>query len=187
MKINNECVVALTWELKDTLGGMLDVLDTPTEFLVGSNDLLEAIQRALQGRMPGARIDLHLEPEDAFGDYDERLVFLERRSDFPADLGEGTTLDAEQLATFQSGDKSASPTYVVTEVYPEHVVLDGNHPLAGIGLQLSLKVESVRRATQEELALGTCGNTFFRLPTQDEAIRPMPRGETVAPSSTQLH
>ncbi len=187
MKINNECVVALTWELKDTLGGMLDLLDTPTEFMVGSNDLLEAIQRALQGRMPGAKIDLHLEPEDAFGDYDERLVFLEPRSNFPVDLNEGATLDAEQLAAFQSGDKTASPTYTVTEIYPEHVVLDGNHPLAGIGLRLSLKVETVRRATQEELALGTCGNTFFMLAARDEPSGPVLVDVTVAPSRPKPH
>ena len=33
----------------------------------------------------------------------------------------------------------------VTEVYPSHVVLDGNHPLAGIALRLDLTVRDVRR------------------------------------------
>jgi hypothetical protein len=37
-----QCVVALTWTLKDTLGEELDVLDEPVEFLVGGNDLLPA-------------------------------------------------------------------------------------------------------------------------------------------------
>ena len=29
--------------------------------------------------------------------------------------------------------------YTVTEVYPEHVVLDGNHPLAGMALRLACR------------------------------------------------
>ena len=51
--------------------------------------------------------------------------------------------------------------YTVTEIYPEHVVLDGNHPLAGIAIRLHLKVESVREATEEEIGRGSTGTGFF--------------------------
>jgi len=37
MDITEQCVVALTWTLKDTLGEVLDVLDDPVEFLVGGD------------------------------------------------------------------------------------------------------------------------------------------------------
>ena len=47
--------------------------------------------------------------------------------------------------------------YTVTEVYPSHVVLDGNHPLAGMALRLQLKVRGVREATQDEVGAGTLG------------------------------
>ena len=187
MKISNGCVVALTWELKDTLGGTLDLLTVPTDFLVGSNDLLDAIQRALQGRTAGARVDLHLEPDDAFGDYDEKLVFLEPRSSFRTDLSEGTVLEANQLSAFTSGDKSVSTTYTVTEIYPDHVVLDGNHPLSGIALRLSLKVESVRQATPEEQSLGNCGNTFFTLPENGGVTDATVVEVTVGPGSATRH
>jgi len=53
--------------------------------------------------------------------------------------------------------------YTVTEIYPDHVVLDGNHPLAGIALRLKLRIESVREATEEEIGRGTCGTGFFRV------------------------
>ena len=46
---------------------------------------------------------------------------------------------------------------------PDHVVLDGNHPLAGIAIRISIQVESVREATEEELERGTCGTGFFKL------------------------
>ena len=42
----------------------------------------------------------------------------------------------------------ADAIYTVTEVYPTHVVLDGNHPLAGMALRLHLKVRDVREATR---------------------------------------
>jgi FKBP-type peptidyl-prolyl cis-trans isomerase SlyD len=53
--------------------------------------------------------------------------------------------------------------YTVTDIYPEHVVLDGNHPLAGIALRLSLRVSSVREATESEIGLGSAGTGFFRV------------------------
>jgi FKBP-type peptidyl-prolyl cis-trans isomerase SlyD len=59
--------------------------------------------------------------------------------------------------------------YVVTDIYPEHVVLDGNHPLAGIALRLSLKVESVREASEEEIGRGTLGTGFFKVQALHEA------------------
>ena len=93
MEVTPSCVVALTWTLKDTLGEELDVLDEPVEFLVGGKDLLAKIEEALQGHEPGDRADLHLEPEDAFGDYDEALVFLEARGLFPKELQEGMSFE----------------------------------------------------------------------------------------------
>jgi FKBP-type peptidyl-prolyl cis-trans isomerase SlyD len=54
MEISQNCVVALTWVLKDTLGEELDVLDEPVEFLMGGKDLLPAIEEALQGHGVGA-------------------------------------------------------------------------------------------------------------------------------------
>jgi len=89
MPITEQCVVALTWTLKDTLGEVLDQLDEPIEFLIGGHDLLAKIEDALQGHVAGDSVDLHLEPQDAFGDYEDRLLFLEPRERFPADIEEG--------------------------------------------------------------------------------------------------
>jgi FKBP-type peptidyl-prolyl cis-trans isomerase SlyD len=97
MKITPQCVVALTWTLKDTLGDVLDELDEPIEFLLGGDDLLAKIEEALQGHEAGDRLELHLEPEDAFGDYDENRVFLEPRKIFPPELEEGMTFDGAAL------------------------------------------------------------------------------------------
>jgi FKBP-type peptidyl-prolyl cis-trans isomerase SlyD len=161
MQVTPQCVVALTWTLKDTLGEVLDELDEPVEFLVGGNDLLAKIEQALQGHSAGDKLDLHLEPEEAFGDYDEQLVFLEDRKIFPAELEEGMTF--EQLPEGSKADVKKGQLFTVTEIYPDHVVIDGNHPLAGIAIRLQMKVEDVREATEEEVGRGSAGTGFFKL------------------------
>ena len=161
-QVTPQCVVALTWTLKDTLGDVLDELTEPVEFLLGADDLLAQIEAALQGHVPGDTVDLHLEPEDAFGDYDEQLVFLEPRSVFPGDVQEGMTFEGlPEGATSKDAPKDA--LFTVTEIYPEHVVVDGNHPLAGIAIRLHVKVEGVREPTEEEVERGSAGTGFFRL------------------------
>ncbi len=161
MKISEQCVVALTWKLKDTLGEELDTLDEPVEFLVGGTDLLDKIEEALQGHAAGDAVDLHLEPRDAFGDYDDRLLFLEPRHLFPDQIEEGMGFEG-----LPEGCNPAAPRdrlYFVSDIYPEHVVLDGNHPLAGIALRIRLKVHAVREATLGEIGQGTLGTGFFRM------------------------
>jgi FKBP-type peptidyl-prolyl cis-trans isomerase SlyD len=93
MKITEQCVAALTWTLKDTLGETLDQLDEPVEFLVGGDDLLAKLEEALMGKAAGDRVLLQLEPEDAFGDFNDRLMFLEPRNLFPAELEEGMAFE----------------------------------------------------------------------------------------------
>ncbi|QKO22259.1 peptidylprolyl isomerase [Rhodoferax sp. BAB1] len=163
MDINQQCVVALTWTLTDTLEEELDVLDEPVEFLIGGEDLFKKIEDALQGHGVGATVALQLEPEEAFGDYQEQLLFLEKRELFPPELEEGMTLEGSALPPGCNPEAPKDALYTVTEIYPEHVVLDGNHPLAGIALRLRLKVEAVREATEEEIGRGTAGTGFFRI------------------------
>ncbi|EGI78631.1 FKBP-type peptidyl-prolyl cis-trans isomerase [Hylemonella gracilis] len=161
--VTPQCVVALTWTLTDTLGEELDVLDDPVEFLIGGEDLFEKIEQALQGHGVGASVAVHLEPEEAFGDFNDQLLFLEKRELFPAELEEGMTLEGHALPPGCNPDAPRDALYTVTEIYPDHVVLDGNHPLAGIALRLALKVEGVRVATEEEIGRGTAGTGFFRI------------------------
>ena len=68
----------------------------------------------------------------------------------------------EGLPPGTSDEAPRDVIYTVTEIYPEHVVLDGNHPLAGIAIRLHLTVEKVREATEEEIGSGTAGAGFFR-------------------------
>jgi len=163
MDITEQCVVALTWVLQDTLSQELDVLNEPVEFLVGGTDLLARIEGALQGHSAGTKLSLHLEPAEAFGDYQNQLLFLEPRPLFPSDIEEGMTFDGAALPDGVSSEIPRDLLYTVAQLYPDHVVLDGNHPLAGMALRLHLAVHSVREATIEEVGNGTAGVGFFRV------------------------
>lgn len=163
MEINQQCVVALTWTLKDSLGEELDVLTEPVEFLVGGDDLFEVIEVALRGHTVGATVNVAVEPEQGFGEFNDQLIFLEKRELFPRELEEGLTFDGTALPTGCTPDAPKDALYTVTDIYPEHVVLDGNHPLAGIALRLTLHVHRVREATEEEIGTGSAGTGFFRV------------------------
>ncbi len=176
MKITEQCVVALTWTLKDTLGEELDVLDEPVEFLVGGSDLLASLEQALHGHGVGDTVELQLEPQNAFGDYDDRLLFLEPRHLFPENIEEGMGFEG-----LPDGCNTTAPKdrlYFVSDIYPEHVVLDGNHPLAGIALRITLKVHAVREAQISEVGRGSLGTGFFRMQVEqgDDPSGLMPPG-----------
>jgi FKBP-type peptidyl-prolyl cis-trans isomerase SlyD len=149
------------------LGEVLDELDEPVAFYLGGHDLLPKIEEALQGHAVGAKVDLHLEPEDAFGDFDENLLFLEPRALFPKDIQEGLTIEGNALPVGCNPDAPRNVLYTITEIYPDHVVLDGNHPLSGIALRISLKVNHVRLATDQEQEAGSCGTGFFKIELGD--------------------
>jgi FKBP-type peptidyl-prolyl cis-trans isomerase SlyD len=185
MEITEQCVVALTWTLKDTLGEVLDVLDEPAEFLLGGKDLLPVIEAALQGYAVGASVQLQIEPEQAFGDFNDQLLFLEPRNLFPADLQEGLTMEGSALPAGCNPGAPKDALFTITDIYPDHVVLDGNHPLAGIAIRISLKVEGVREATDEEIESGSCGVGFFNL--QVGAADDGDDHDDDAPSDRTLH
>jgi FKBP-type peptidyl-prolyl cis-trans isomerase SlyD len=173
MLISSPCVVSLTWKLQDTLGVLIDELIDPVEFYFGGEDLLAKVEEALEGQEVGFKTTLHLEPEHAFGDYDSELVFFEERSVFPDAVEVGMQFDGPPPGAATEG-MPPDAIYTVTEVYPGHVVLDGNHPLAGIGLRLELEVKDVRGATDEEIEAKSVGHPVFTL-------------MNTAPSGTSLH
>lgn len=160
MLIAPPCVVTLTWTLTDAQNRAIDALDTPTEFLFGGEDLLAGIEDAIAGQGAGFETRVQIEPEQAFGDYRPELVCFEPRSIFPPGLEAGMAFEGLP-AGHQTPAMPADAVYLVTEIYPEHVVLDGNHPLAGMALRVALKVVAVRAASEEEAQAGTVGAAAF--------------------------
>ena len=158
MHIHKPCVVSLTWTLSDAQGNDIDELTEPVEFCYGGDDLLSKVEEALDGQDVGFQAQLHLEPEHAFGDYRSELVCFEDRALFPDELATGMRFEGLPEGAV-TPDMPADAIYTVTEVYPSHVVLDGNHPLAGMALRLLVTVRDVRAASDDEIEAGSVGSS----------------------------
>ena len=150
MRIDRGKVVQLDYELKNSDGEPLEDEGAQLLYLHGGfGGIFPKVEAELQGKEVGQEISLTLEPEDAFGEYDADLLRVEPRERFPKELEVGMRFDGVP------GDREEEALiYTVTDVTPEGVVVDGNHPLAGERLWFRAKVSEVRPATEEELAHG---------------------------------
>jgi FKBP-type peptidyl-prolyl cis-trans isomerase SlyD len=147
--IGPDMVVSVDLELVDFFGQPLQRSGAPVEYLHGGyGDILPALERALEGKRVGERVTVRLEPADAFGEYDERLLRVEPRAIFPELLEVGMQFEGIP------GGAAEDTIYTVTDIAGEAVVLDGNHPLAGIGLEIRCAVRAIRAASAAEIARG---------------------------------
>lgn len=88
------------------------------------------------------------------------------RALFPPELEEGLTFEGSALPAGVNAEAPRDALYTVAQIYPEHVVLDGNHPLAGMALRLALQVHAVRPASEQEIERRSAGTGFFRIQPQ---------------------
>jgi FKBP-type peptidyl-prolyl cis-trans isomerase SlyD len=144
-------VVTLDYTLKNSDGEVLDSSDggEPLSYLHGANQIVPGLEKALEGLEVGAERDVVVPPAEGYGDSDPAGVFTIPRAAFPADLAiaPGDTFMGEN----DEGD--ALPVRVL-EVRDEAILVDANHPLAGVTLHFHVAVREVRDATLEELTHG---------------------------------
>jgi FKBP-type peptidyl-prolyl cis-trans isomerase SlyD len=125
--------------------------DEPLEYLHGSGRLLPALERALEGKVAGERIVATLPPEEAYGERDKAL-----QQRVPAEeFGGADQVEAGMCFLAHSEDGRRVENVMITEVNEENgfVVVDTNHPLAGMTLEFDVTVVAVRDAP----ATGGCG------------------------------
>jgi len=149
MKIAKNTVVTVHYKLSDAQGNLIEEGREPMVYLHGGyENTLPKIEEALEGKEAGFDITIQVEPEDAFGEYDAELVKVEARSHLPNPLEVGMQFEG----TPEEGDGDNSGLiFTVTDITDDKVVLDGNHPLAGMALRFWLNVKEVRAATEEEI------------------------------------
>ena len=152
MKIAKNTVVTVTYKLSDAQGNVIEEGAEPMVYLHGGyDDTLPKIEEALNGKEAGYATVIQVEPEDAFGEYDASLVKVEPRNRLPTPLEIGMQFEGLPEGG-EEGDEGEVVIFTVTDIADDKVVLDGNHPLAGIALRFSLNVTEVRVATDEEIA-----------------------------------
>lgn len=149
MKITKNTVVTVHYKLSDAQDNLLEDGQEPIIYLHGGyENTLPAIENALDGKEIGFTTMIQVEPEDAFGDYDPSLVRIEERDKFPVPLEVGMQFEGIPENT---DEEEGTVIFIVTDIVDGKVILDGNHPLAGIALRFALSVTDVRAATPEEI------------------------------------
>lgn len=150
MIIAKNAVVSLEIQLSDIWGNLIQKSEEPVQYLHGGyGDIFPAVEVALEGKREHDRVEVRLEPEDAYGEYDEELIQLVPRDQFPEGLEIGMRVEGD------AGSGSEGMVYTVTDMAEDKVVLDGNHPLAGFALKFECTVAAVRPATDTEIANGS--------------------------------
>ncbi|HCX33042.1 MAG TPA: peptidylprolyl isomerase [Rhodocyclaceae bacterium] len=149
MDIAKKTVVSLKYRVSDPDGNPIDEGGEPLVYLHGGfGGIFPRIEEALEGKPVGAQLELKLQPDEAFGEYDASLVTIEPLSAFPENVEAG--MQFERVGEGQDEER----LYTITEISEDKVVVDGNHPLAGVPLVFECVVTDVRAASEEELAHG---------------------------------
>lgn len=143
--------VVVEYVLKDEEGEILDASDAedgePITYVHGYGLLVPGLEAGLEGLATGATKSIVIDPSEGFGEHDEELVGEIDRGEFPEPdaVAEGDEFVAES----PGGDPIIMR---VVEVRKDSVIVDANHPLAGVTLHYDVKIREVRTASPEEIA-----------------------------------
>lgn len=109
----------------------------PLEFTLGAGMLIPGFERAVEGLAQGESVTVEIEPDDGYGSYDSELVFTVSKAQVPSHipLKEGTPL--------QLSNEQGQMDVLITEVGPEEITLDANHPLAGKTLTFAIEIVEI--------------------------------------------
>ena len=148
-QIAKNSVVTLNYTVRDTDGAVIDDGEHPLVYLHGGYDgIFPVLEETLHAKKVGDVLQIKLLPEEAFGDYDEELILVEDAKLFPENIEVGMSFERV------SEDGEEEVVYRVTDIADGKVVVDGNHPLAGVALVFDVTVAEVRPATTEEINHG---------------------------------
>jgi FKBP-type peptidyl-prolyl cis-trans isomerase SlyD len=143
-------VVTFHYTLRDPSGRVLDTSagGEPLTYLEEAGQIIEGLDEALRGLPAGTHRKVSVPAARAYGERDSSQVHRVPRSALPV---EGELRVGDQ---FQAGPDRHAPIVTVTELNGDEVVLDANHPLAGVDLTFDVEIVAVRPATAEELGHG---------------------------------
>lgn len=150
MQITQDAVALIHYTLTDDEGATIDSSagGEPLAYIHGNGNLIPGLERELEGKSEGDKLDVKIAPADGYGEFDKSLI---QRVPRRALKGVGNLHVGMQLhAQSERGTRAVT----VTQLVGDMVTLDGNHPLAGKNLNFKVEVVAVRAATEEELSHG---------------------------------
>ncbi len=147
MEIEKHKFVTLNYLLKNDKGEKLTSSEEegPISYIHGTGNLMSGLEDALTGKSAGDSFSITLSPEKAYGSRDESLVHVLGRDQF-ADFNE-----INPGMQVHVHNELVNQVMTVTKFENDEVTLDGNHPLAGLEINIELDITEVRDATVIEL------------------------------------
>jgi FKBP-type peptidyl-prolyl cis-trans isomerase SlyD len=143
-------VVTFHYTLRDPAGRVVDTSagGEPVTYLEGAGQIIDGLDEQLRLAQAGEKARVSVPAAKAYGAHDPAQVQRVKRGLLPV---EGELKVGDQ---FQAGADRHAPTVTVRAIEGDEVLLDGNHPLAGVDLTFDVEVTAVRPATASELAHG---------------------------------
>ena len=150
MQIAQNSVVAFHYTLTNDAGEVLDSSEgrQPLTYLHGAGNIIPGLERQLEGRAAGDKLNVAVSPEEGYGEVQPQLV-----QEVPRDAFQGVD-NVEPGMQFQADTQGGPLMVTVTKVENDTVTVDGNHPLAGQKLNFAVEIDTVRAASEEEVQHG---------------------------------
>ena len=150
MQVADNMAVSIHYTLTNDDGEVLDtsIGDEPLVYLHGVGNIIPGLENALHGKVAGDKFNVHIAPEDAYGELMEEMIQV-----IPRDMFEGID-NIEVGMQFNADVSSGSGVVTVVNIEDDDITIDGNHPLAGLALTFDVEVIDVRVATEEEAKHG---------------------------------
>ncbi|MCC5883445.1 MAG: peptidylprolyl isomerase [Halomonas sp.] len=150
MQIAQNSVVAFHYTLTNDAGEVLDSSEgrQPLTYLHGAGNIIPGLEKQLEGREAGEKLNVTVSPEEGYGEVQPQLV-----QEVPRDSFQGVEA-VEPGMQFQAQTQGGPLMVTVTKVEGDTVTVDGNHPLAGQKLNFDVEIAQVREASQDEIEHG---------------------------------
>lgn len=150
MSIADNKVASIHYTLKNADGETLDSSEgqEPLTYLHGFQNLVPGLEKELTGKQVGDKLSVVVSPEDGYGEKDTSMI-----QELPRDSFGG--IDTIEVGMeFHAQTQNGMQVVEVIDVDGDKIVIDGNHPLAGMPLHFDVEVTEIRDATEEELTHG---------------------------------
>jgi len=150
MQVEKNKVVKIDYKLTDDEGRTIDSSEgqEPLSYLHGQGNIIPGLERELDGKQVGAQLQVAVQAKDGYGERNEQLTQQVPREQF------AQVPDLQVGMQFQVQSENGPLMMTIVDIQENVVVVDGNHPLAGVNLNFDVTVRDIRNATEEELAHG---------------------------------
>jgi FKBP-type peptidyl-prolyl cis-trans isomerase SlyD len=151
MVVAQDKVVLIHYTLTNDAGTVLDSSSggEPLAYIHGQGNLISGLEKALEGKQAGDKLNVDIAPADGYGVRDPSLL---QRVPMRA-FGNASTVKKGMQFQAQTS-QGQTQVVTVTAIQGDMVTVDANHPLAGENLHFDVEITAVRDASEEEMAHG---------------------------------